>query len=138
MPVVPELRKSIVIMLLAALAAGAAVAAGEQDSWLTRSGFYRISFQSELDPIVINTMHNWVLHVETADGTPVEGATIAMTGGMPLHNHGLPSSPKVTRSLGAGDYLLQGVRFHMNGYWELQLTITAAGRRDTVVVPLTL
>jgi hypothetical protein len=57
---------------------------------------------------------------------------------MPEHDHGLPTAPAVTRNLGNGDYLVEGLRFHMNGYWELEFTITARGATDTVVIPLTL
>ena len=78
------------------------------------------------------------IHIETPDGSPVEGATVAVTGGMPMHDHGLPTDPRMTSSLGNGDYLLEGMRFHMNGYWELLLTVDAGGRRDTVIIPLTI
>jgi hypothetical protein len=109
-----------------------------EDSWLTRSGYYRISYVSELKPIEINRIHNWVVHIETPTGDAVLGARIAVSGGMPLHNHGLPTDPKMTAEISHGDYLLEGVRFHMNGYWELLVTIEADGKRDTVIIPLTL
>jgi hypothetical protein len=57
---------------------------------------------------------------------------------MPLHNHGLPTDPKMTAELGGGDYRVEGMRFHMNGDWELTVTVDVDGRRDTVVIPLTL
>lgn len=124
------------LALLAVAMCPQAPAAGE--SWPTRSGYYRISYRSELAPIVINRIHAWIIHVETADGEPVNGATISVTGGMPLHNHGLPTAPRMTAALGDGDYRLDGLRFHMSGDWELTVTIDAAGGRDTVVIPLTL
>ena len=127
-----------ILALLCVVFASHAEEPDARDSWLTRSGYYRVSFESRLDPIVINTIHNWVFHIETPDGRPVEGATVAVTGGMPLHNHGLPTDPRMTSSLGNGDYLLEGMRFHMNGYWELLVTVDAGGRRDTVIIPLTI
>jgi hypothetical protein len=57
---------------------------------------------------------------------------------MPLHNHGLPTAPQMTTSLGNGSYRVEGMRFHMNGDWELLVTVDVAGRRDTVIIPLTL
>jgi len=108
------------------------------DGWLSRSGYYRVTYRSKLDPVVINRIHAWVFHVETADGAPVSGATITLTGGMPEHNHGLPTVPTMTAELGNGDYLVDGMRFHMTGYWELRVTVDADGRRDTVVIPLTI
>jgi hypothetical protein len=111
---------------------------GDDEGWLTRSGYYRISYRSELQPIVINRIHSWIFHVETPDGTPVDGAEITITGGMPLHNHGLPTAPRMTINIDNGDYRVEGMRFHMNGDWELLVTIDADGRRDTVVIPLTI
>ncbi len=111
---------------------------GDTDNWLSRSGYYRVSYTSELQPIAINKIHTWVFHVETPEGEPVTGAMITVTGGMPLHNHGLPTDPKMTADLGDGDYLFEGVRFHMSGDWELMVTVDVEGRRDTVVVPLKL
>jgi hypothetical protein len=57
---------------------------------------------------------------------------------MPVHNHGLPTQPRVTTELGDGDYRLEGMRFHMQGPWEITLTITVGGSTDTVVIALTL
>ena len=77
-------------------------------------------------------------HVEDAAGEPVEDARISVDGGMPQHDHGLPTAPEVTRELGRGDYLVEGLRFHMNGYWEIVVEIRVDGRRDTVTIPLQL
>ena len=103
---------------------------------ITRSGYFHISYQSELEPITINRIHNWVLHIETPEGDPVSGAKVSVSGGMPLHNHGLPTDPKVTTDLGRGKYKLEGLRFHMRGYWELMVIIEVQGRRDTGIVKL--
>ena len=103
---------------------------------ITRSGYFHISYQSELEPITINQIHNWVLHIETPAGDPVSGAKISVSGGMPMHNHGLPTNPKVTTDLGRGKYKLEGLRFHMRGYWELIVIIEVQGRRDTAIVKL--
>jgi len=86
----------------------------------------------------INRMHSWILHVETAAGEPVEGAEIEVEGGMPAHDHGLPTRPRVTEELGGGDYRLDGIRFHMSGYWEMVFSIKSGASEGTVVVSLTL
>lgn len=109
-----------------------------RDSWLTRSGYYKVSYTSELSPLTINKIHRWVFHIEDATGKPVNNAVVSLTGGMPEHNHGLPTNPRMTEALGDGDYVLEGMRFHMTGYWELTVTVEADGRRDTVVIPLTI
>ena len=80
---------------------------------------------SQLNPVVINRIHSWELVLIGADESPVTGAEIAVTGGMPDHDHGLPTLPVVTRETSPGRYLLEGVRFHMPGRWQLTLTITS-------------
>ena len=108
------------------------------DSWASASGAYRLGYRSQLEPIPINRIHTWMLHLETASGDPVSDAELTVTGGMPAHDHGLPTRPQVTQHTGNGDYLLEGVRFHMNGYWEIVVEIRVDGRRDTVTIPLQL
>lgn len=86
----------------------------------------------------INRIHSWILHVESAEGVPVENATIDVTGGMPKHDHGLPTRPRVTEELGGGDYRLDGMRFHMRGYWEIEVTVTTEDGTSVAVIPLRL
>ncbi len=106
--------------------------------WMSRSGAYRISIDSELDPLPINKIHRWVIHVETPAGEPVDDAILSLTGGMPLHDHGLPTAPRMTAALGNGNYQIEGLRFHMQGLWELTLTVDVDGKRDSVAIELIL
>lgn len=99
---------------------------------LSNGGAYRVSYAPRRGPIAVNQIHAWTIHVETADGQPVEGATIAVDGDMPQHGHGLPTEPQVTQDLGGGDYLVEGLKFHMPGWWVVDYTITAGGQTDTV------
>jgi len=89
-------------------------------------------------PIPINRIHGWELVVLTAGGEAVTGAEITVDGGMPAHDHGLPTRPRVTEELGGGRYRVEGLRFHMGGIWEIVVTIEAAGRRDTVTISIEL
>lgn len=86
----------------------------------------------------VNRMHSWVLHIEDETGVAIEGALIEVTGGMPQHDHGLPTQPRVTAELGNGDYRLDGMRFHMNGDWELVVTITTNDKTSIVTIPFQL
>jgi hypothetical protein len=99
---------------------------------MTDQGTLQVSVSSNLDPVDINQIHSWTLHVETPEGQPVEKATIAVDGGMPQHNHGFPTSPQVTEEIGDGDYLVEGVKFNMGGWWEMSFDITADGQSDHV------
>jgi len=102
------------------------------------AGLFVARISSGVEPIEINRLHRWTLHVDGADGEPVLGAVITIDGGMPMHDHGLPTAPRVTEELGGGSYLLEGVRFQMPGHWVVNLDITAADVQDSVTFELML
>jgi len=114
------------------------VVAGDEQEWVSKRGTFKISFDAELDPIPINKIHSWVLTVRTVSGDLVASAEISVLGGMPLHDHGMPTRPRVTENLGDGRYRLEGMRFHMNGGWEVSVTVKADGKVDTVIIVLDL
>lgn len=99
---------------------------------LSENGTFSVSYTASTEAVPVNQMHEWTLHVETADGQPVENATITVDGDMPQHGHGLPTRPQVTRYLGDGDYLVEGMKFQMSGWWVMDFTITANGQTDAV------
>jgi hypothetical protein len=105
---------------------------------LSDNGLFRVSWTSDASEPPINQIHTWTIHVETADGQPVEEAEIGVNGGMPQHGHGLPTSPQVTQNLGNGDYLVEGMKFQMPGWWEVRFNIAAGGQTDTITFNLTL
>ena len=99
---------------------------------LSESGLFRVSYTSSESVVPVNQMHQWTLHVETVDGELVEDATITVDGDMPEHGHGLPTRPQVTAYLGNGDYLVEGMKFQMGGWWVMDFTITTNGHTDAV------
>jgi hypothetical protein len=99
----------------------------------TANGLFVASIEPESGRIRQGELHSWVLTLKTAAGAPVEYAAIDISGGMPQHNHGLPTSPQATDYLGAGRYRIGGVKFTMSGWWQLRLAISAAAGSDTVV-----
>jgi hypothetical protein len=102
------------------------------------AGEFIVTYTTPDGPPEINRMHTWILYVESESGDPIEGADIEVEGGMPAHDHGLPTQPRVIEDLGDGYYRLDGIRFHMSGYWEIVVTIQSDASNDTVVIPLTL
>lgn len=121
-----------------AMAPASAMTIDTAPARLSDEEYFRVSFASRLEPIAINQMHSWVLHVDTADGRPVENARIEVDGGMPAHDHGLPTAPRVTRALGNGDYLVEGLKFHMHGRWVVEFAINAGDGDDNVSFDLSL
>ena len=73
-----------------------------------------------------------------AEGQVIDEARISIDGGMPQHGHGLPTRPRVTRSLGEGLYEIEGVRFNMGGWWEFKLAIAGSRGADIVTFNLDL
>jgi hypothetical protein len=105
---------------------------------LSESGLYRVAIAPETELVEQNTLHSWVVTLATPKGVAVEGATIAIDGGMPQHRHGLPTAPQATEYLGDGRYRIEGVKFSMSGWWELRLAIGSPVGDDTVTFNLVL
>ncbi|MEJ2115885.1 MAG: FixH family protein [Gammaproteobacteria bacterium] len=97
-----------------------------------------VSYTSKLDPIEINNLHTWIIHIKDMDNKDVVDAELTVIGGMPEHNHGLPTQPKITMILGDGYYLLEGMKFHMMGWWTVTISITSEKASDTVTFNLNL
>jgi hypothetical protein len=93
---------------------------------------YLVEVHPLTDPITVNKMHTWEIRLRSPLGEPVSGARISFDGGMPQHGHGFPTQPKVTKDLGDGRYLLEGMKFSMPGWWELKLKIDAASGADEI------
>ena len=105
---------------------------------LSKAGRYEVSYQPSVTPVPRRSAHSWTLTVRTPDGRPVDGARLAIDGGMPDHGHGLPTQPFVREALGGGRYLVDGMKFNMGGYWVVDVTIAAAAGSDTVRFELNL
>ena len=126
----------LAMMMLAALPASAE--ADDTAVYESAAGHFRISYTPELEPLGINRIHAWEITVTDADGNAVTAATLEIDGGMPEHDHGLPTAPRVAAELGDGRYRVEGVRFHMRGYWEIYIAIDDGSERDRVTIPLTI
>lgn len=97
-----------------------------------------IEIYSDLSPLLINQIHSWHIRILDSNKSPVDVEQLSITGGMPDHDHGLPTQPQVTLRLENGDYLLEGVRFHMPGRWQLTVTMEVNGTTDQAVIELQL
>ncbi|MBL8523455.1 MAG: FixH family protein [Betaproteobacteria bacterium] len=123
-------------LLLTAMLSACMTPPAELDLALSRPTLqqkYVVAIQPMAEPIAINALHSWEVKVATPAGAPVLRANIAVDGGMPQHGHGLPTQPRVTRELGDGRYLLEGMKFSMTGWWEIKLKVdTAEAGTDAV------
>jgi YtkA-like len=104
----------------------------------SESGIYRGRITPEGDSIPTGRLQRWMLHLETANGAPVDVATVRVDGGMPQHGHGLPTRPQVTRALGDGNHLVEGMKFNMAGWWIVKFHVNSAAGSDSLVFNLSL
>ena len=110
----------------------------QETAQLSDNQHFKVSYTSKVEPIEINRLHAWLILIEDKNGKRIENAEIHVKGGMPEHNHGFPTQPKITKYLGDGCYLLEGMKFHMMGYWTITLTITDGEITDDVTFELNL
>ena len=101
-----------------------------------------VSLVPPATPPAVNQMHSWLVKLSDSTGMPVSGATMTVGGGMPQHGHGLPTKPRVTRETESGTYVIEGMKFSMTGWWNINLDIQSPAGHDkvtfnTVVAPVT-
>ena len=94
---------------------------------------YIVKVFSDSNPIVLNRIHDWQLSIER-DNEPVSEANITLTGGMPNHDHGLPTRPEVSFKSEPGRYTVEGIRFHMPGLWQIIINISGIDPVDTAII----
>jgi hypothetical protein len=109
-------------------------AADATTRWGTKH-LFEVGYVSAPTPVPLLQLHSWTVTIRDAAGKPVDGATVTVSGGMPAHGHGLPTVPQV-KSLGAGRYLVEGLKFHMPGAWAVGFRIRAGTLIDAVTFEL--
>jgi hypothetical protein len=102
----------------------------------TNDGHYNVTLRPRAGSIPVNEMHAWTVDVTTAEGDPFRPTRLAFSGGMPQHQHGFVSEPRVTRALGPGTFLIEGVKFHMPGDWTLRVELVGPSGPDVVSLQL--
>ena len=56
---------------------------------------------------------------------------------MPAHRHGMVTKAKISE-LGSQEYLIEGVKLHMPGMWQLMFDLKASSEVIQVAIPLNL
>ena len=97
---------------------------------------FRVSYVSESVPIPVGRIIGWKLRVAMTDGRPVKDAEITVKGDMPEHGHGLPTQPEVAKGAEDGDYIVQGLKFSMPGWWVITFKVRTQDMDDTVAFNL--
>lgn len=92
--------------------------------------FFEATYILDQDCAPLNKFHSWVLRLLDKENQPMKGVNIEFVTDMPEHLHGMMTKPQVSESSNPGEYLVEGVRFHMPGWWEITLDATRDGGRD--------
>ncbi len=103
-----------------------------------KGDFFHIIATPVVESLDINRMHKWRIILTDRQGKAVSGASIEIEGGMPEHDHGLATNPRMTAERAPGEYLIEGMKFHMNGHWEIVLSIRTPAAREVVKFDLTI
>lgn len=104
-------------------------------SVVSKQELFKVDFKTEKETRPpINEFHQWVITIKDQSDNPVFPALFNLSGGMPSHGHGLPTEPKITKHLGDGSYLLEGVKFNMDGEWIFRLQISTQDKQDIVEI----
>ena len=83
-------------------------------------------------PIPLNKIHSWQLMLADKNGKALDGMNVIFISTMPEHLHGMTTKPRVSSTGIAGKYLLEGMNFHMPGWWEITLQISGDGMKEVV------
>lgn len=114
----------------------APVPAGTPQRKLSGDGHFLVTLAPDVVPVPMNRIHAWTVTVTTPDGAPVTGARVSFDGGMPAHDHGFPTRPRVQGEVDPGRYRIDGIKFSMSGWWRMELAIASDDRIDAVAFDL--
>ena len=98
----------------------------------SEKGIFAATWGSAPSPPPLNNIHSWTLTLKDQGGRPVTDAVIGVDGDMPQHGHGLPTEPEVADETAPGVYLVEGMKFSMQGWWTVSFDIEAGGKKDSV------
>lgn len=105
--------------------------------------------QWQVDQVSVNNLYKAHLDCETLptagpfqhctvnfkdiQGNAIHPDNVMVDGGMPLHGHGLPTSPVLTELDKTGTYRIDGLKYNMSGAWLLGFKIKAAQGEDKII-----
>lgn len=138
----PHARSSAALIIASALGLGACRGAersseprgapGAALAGVGQDGVYAFELSPRPDPPIVGELFEIVTRIRDArTGAPIEGAAFSLSAAMPEHGHGMTTAP-AHRELGGGDYLSEGMKFHMPGAWMITARAAAAGRGDRI------
>ncbi|MCX6130942.1 MAG: hypothetical protein NTX25_18030 [Proteobacteria bacterium] len=103
-----------------------------------RGQLFEVSYEpvTSDNSIPLSTLHSWKLKIlPQAQSQTIE--EVDFTGGMPQHQHSLPSSVTIEKE-SIDSYTVQGIKFHMPGWWRVKTCIKASRGSECISFDLVL
>lgn len=85
------------------------------------------------EKIPLNKIHNWTIQLTHNYKRSLKGANITLAATMPEHMHGMTTKPIISQGNKEGEFIIEGMNFHMPGWWELTLDVDGYGSRDLII-----
>ena len=98
----------------------------------SEGGSLRLTYYLEDESVPLNKIHSWKLLVEDKNGLPINNAEIVVSPDMPEHLHGMLTTAEIHELEEPGMYRVDGMKFHMPGWWEVTLDVSTPKTRDLV------
>jgi len=94
----------------------------------SHNGVYRAS-------MIASANSRWTIEIQTASGTRISRASLALESWMPDDERVATTHPRVTE-LAEGRYRVDGLRLDRPGWWNVRLAISAASGTDSLAFNL--
>jgi hypothetical protein len=111
----------------------------ESDETQSQTGAFVVEYDPEPEPIPFNKLFS--LRVRVLENTPIRSPAkdvqVVADAAMPEHGHGMNTKP-TTRLLRPGEFMIEGMLFHMPGQWEIYIDVTRDGVTERARFPVTL
>lgn len=91
----------------------------------TKGQTFKVSYEALTSnkKIPLNELFDLRIKVEDANGMPAKSAGMMINSCMPDHNHCMFVTPVVEKT-GDGLFTVKGLKFHMQGHWEIYVDVT--------------
>lgn len=97
-------------------------------------GTFKVALAGGRLTLAQNKLQQITVAVTRAGGQPVIDAKMTISGKARDVVRHLPTEPRVTKNLGGGKYLVEGLRFNMAGSWLLEFEVEADADKDKAVL----
>ncbi|MEZ5537086.1 MAG: hypothetical protein R3F02_15865 [Thiolinea sp.] len=96
------------------------------------NNIYQAHLDCETQPET-GPFQNCTVSFTDLQGVNITPETILIDGGMPLHGHGLPTSPVLTTLEQTGTYRIDGLKYNMPGAWLLGFKVSTSQNDDKII-----